>query len=75
VRRCNAPPAATASLWLGSDANTSITCEVIHEGTTVARTPLVALHRSFTACWQDGNEETRGLAEGDAYVEPRGLRS
>jgi len=30
-------------LWLGSDANTSITGEVIREGTSAARTPLVAL--------------------------------
>jgi NAD(P)-dependent dehydrogenase (short-subunit alcohol dehydrogenase family) len=30
-------------LWLGSDANTSVTGEVIREGTSAARTPLVAL--------------------------------
>jgi NAD(P)-dependent dehydrogenase (short-subunit alcohol dehydrogenase family) len=29
--------------WLGSDANTSITGEVVREGTSAARTPLVAL--------------------------------
>lgn len=34
---------ARVVLWLGSDANTSITGEVIREGTSVARTPLVAL--------------------------------
>ncbi len=34
---------ARVVLWLGSDANTSITGEVIREGSSVARTPLVAL--------------------------------
>ena len=34
---------ARVVLWLGSDANTSITGEVIREGTSAARTPLVAL--------------------------------
>ncbi len=29
--------------WLGSDANTSVTGEVVREGTSAARTPLVAL--------------------------------
>jgi NAD(P)-dependent dehydrogenase (short-subunit alcohol dehydrogenase family) len=34
---------ARVVLWLGSDANTSITGEVIREGTSAARTSLVAL--------------------------------
>jgi NAD(P)-dependent dehydrogenase (short-subunit alcohol dehydrogenase family) len=34
---------ARVVLWLGSDANTSVTGEVIREGTSAARTPLVAL--------------------------------
>ena len=34
---------ARVILWLGSDSNTSITGEVIREGTSAARTPLVAL--------------------------------
>ena len=34
---------ARVVLWLGSDANTSITGEVIREGTSVARTPVAAL--------------------------------
>jgi 3-oxoacyl-[acyl-carrier protein] reductase len=34
---------ARVVLWLGSDSNTSVTGEVIREGTSAARTPLVAL--------------------------------
>ena len=34
---------ARVVVWLGSDANTSITGEVIREGTSVARTPAAAL--------------------------------
>lgn len=34
---------AALALWLGSAANTSVTGEVVREGTSVARTPLVAL--------------------------------
>lgn len=34
---------AALGVWLGSSANTSVTGEVIREGTSVARTPLVAL--------------------------------
>ena len=34
---------ARVALWLGSDANTSVTGEVIREGTSAARTPLVAV--------------------------------
>ena len=34
---------AALALWLGSEANTSVTGEVIREGTSAARTPLVAL--------------------------------
>jgi NAD(P)-dependent dehydrogenase (short-subunit alcohol dehydrogenase family) len=43
-RRVSTPEdVARVVLWLGSDANTSITGEVIREGTSAARTPLVAL--------------------------------
>jgi 3-oxoacyl-[acyl-carrier protein] reductase len=42
-RTSTAADVARAVLWLGSDANTSITGEVIREGTSAARTPLVAL--------------------------------
>lgn len=42
-RTSTADDVARAVLWLGSDANTSITGEVIREGTSAARTPLVAL--------------------------------
>ena len=42
-RVSTAEDVARVVLWLGSDANTSITGEVIREGTSVARTPLVAL--------------------------------
>lgn len=34
---------AALALWLGSPTNTSVTGEVIREGTSAARTPLVAL--------------------------------
>ncbi len=42
-RTSTADDVARAVLWLGSDANTSITGAVIREGTSAARTPLVAL--------------------------------
>ena len=42
-RVSNAGDVAALALWLGSDANTSVTGEVIREGTSAARTPLVAL--------------------------------
>ena len=42
-RASTAADVARAVLWLGSDANTSITGEVIREGTSAARTPMVAL--------------------------------
>jgi NAD(P)-dependent dehydrogenase (short-subunit alcohol dehydrogenase family) len=42
-RVSTAEDVARVVLWLGSDANTSITGEVIREGTSAARTPLVAL--------------------------------
>jgi 3-oxoacyl-[acyl-carrier protein] reductase len=42
-RTSTADDVARAVLWLGSDANSSITGEVIREGTSAARTPLVAL--------------------------------
>lgn len=42
-RTSTAADVARAVLWLGSDANTSITGEIIREGTSAARTPLVAL--------------------------------
>jgi NAD(P)-dependent dehydrogenase (short-subunit alcohol dehydrogenase family) len=43
--KCVSEPDDVASLvvWLGSRANASVTGEVIREGTSVARTPLVAL--------------------------------
>jgi NAD(P)-dependent dehydrogenase (short-subunit alcohol dehydrogenase family) len=42
-RVSTAEDVARVVLWLGSDANTSITGEVIREGTSAARTSLVAL--------------------------------
>lgn len=43
-RRASTPEdVAALALWLGSEANTSVTGEVIREGTSAARTPLVAL--------------------------------
>jgi NAD(P)-dependent dehydrogenase (short-subunit alcohol dehydrogenase family) len=42
-RVSTAADVARVVLWLGSDANTSITGEVIREGTSAARTPMVAL--------------------------------
>jgi len=43
-RRVSTPDdVARVVLWLGSDANTSVTGEVVREGTSAARTPLVAL--------------------------------
>lgn len=42
-RVSTAEDVANAVLWLGSDANTSITGEVVREGTSAARTSLVAL--------------------------------
>lgn len=42
-RVSTADDVARVVLWLGSDSNTSITGEVIREGTSAARTPLVAL--------------------------------
>jgi 3-oxoacyl-[acyl-carrier protein] reductase len=43
-RRVSTPEdVARVVLWLGSDANTSVTGEIVREGTSVARTPLVAL--------------------------------
>ena len=41
-RTSTAEDVARAVLWLGSDANTSITGETIREGTSAARTPPVA---------------------------------
>jgi 3-oxoacyl-[acyl-carrier protein] reductase len=42
-RVSDAADVARVVLWLGTDANTSITGEVIREGTSAARTPLSAL--------------------------------
>lgn len=42
-RVSTADDVARVVLWLGSDSNTSITGEVIREGTSAARTPLIAL--------------------------------
>jgi 3-oxoacyl-[acyl-carrier protein] reductase len=42
-RVSTAEDVAALALWLGSAANTSVTGEVIREGTSAARTPLVAL--------------------------------
>ena len=42
-RVSTAEDVAALTLWLGSAANTSVTGEVIREGTSSARTPLVAL--------------------------------
>ena len=42
-RVSTAEDVAALALWLGSPANTSVTGEVIREGTSAARTPLVAL--------------------------------
>jgi 3-oxoacyl-[acyl-carrier protein] reductase len=42
-RVSSADDVARVVLWLGSDSNTSVTGEVIREGTSAARTPLVAL--------------------------------
>jgi 3-oxoacyl-[acyl-carrier protein] reductase len=42
-RVSTAEDVAALALWLGSPANTSVTGEVIREGTSVARTPLVAV--------------------------------
>jgi 3-oxoacyl-[acyl-carrier protein] reductase len=43
-RRVSTPEdVARVVLWLGSEANTSVTGEVIREGTSAARTPLVAV--------------------------------
>ncbi len=42
-RVSTAEDVARVVLWLGSPANTSVTGEVIREGTSTARTPLVAL--------------------------------
>ena len=43
-RRTSTPEdGARLVLWIGSDDNTSVTGEVIREGTSAARTPLVAL--------------------------------
>jgi NAD(P)-dependent dehydrogenase (short-subunit alcohol dehydrogenase family) len=43
-RRASTPEdVAALAVWLGSPANTSVTGEVIREGTSAARTPLVAL--------------------------------
>jgi 3-oxoacyl-[acyl-carrier protein] reductase len=43
-RRASIPDdLAALALWLGSPANTSVTGEVVREGTSAARTPLVAL--------------------------------
>jgi 3-oxoacyl-[acyl-carrier protein] reductase len=42
-RVSTAEDVARVVLWLGSDSNTSVTGEVIREGTSAARTPLVAL--------------------------------
>jgi NAD(P)-dependent dehydrogenase (short-subunit alcohol dehydrogenase family) len=43
-RRMSEPEdVARLVLWLGSPANTSVTGEVVHEGTSAARTPLVAM--------------------------------
>jgi hypothetical protein len=46
-RRASVPEdVAALALWLGSPANASVTGEVIREGTSAARTPLVALSSS-----------------------------
>ena len=42
-RVSTAEDVARVVLWLGSPANTSVTGEVIREGTSAARTPLVAI--------------------------------
>jgi 3-oxoacyl-[acyl-carrier protein] reductase len=42
-RVSTADDVAALTLWLGSPANTSVTGEVVREGTSAARTPLVAL--------------------------------
>jgi NAD(P)-dependent dehydrogenase (short-subunit alcohol dehydrogenase family) len=43
-RRASAPvDVAALALWLGSPANASVTGEIVREGTSAARTPLVAL--------------------------------
>ncbi len=43
-RRASTPDdIAALAVWLGSPANTSVTGELIREGTSAARTPLVAL--------------------------------
>jgi NAD(P)-dependent dehydrogenase (short-subunit alcohol dehydrogenase family) len=42
-RVSTADDVAALALWLGSPANTSVTGEVIREGTSAARTPLVVL--------------------------------
>jgi 3-oxoacyl-[acyl-carrier protein] reductase len=43
-RRVSTPEdVAALALWLGSATNTSVTGEVIREGTSAARTPLIAL--------------------------------
>jgi 3-oxoacyl-[acyl-carrier protein] reductase len=42
-RVSTADDVARVVLWLGSDGNTSVSGELIREGTSVARTPLVAL--------------------------------
>jgi 3-oxoacyl-[acyl-carrier protein] reductase len=42
-RVSTAEDVAALALWLGSPANTSVTGEVIREGTSAARTPLVAV--------------------------------
>jgi NAD(P)-dependent dehydrogenase (short-subunit alcohol dehydrogenase family) len=42
-RLSTAEDVARVVLWLGSPANTSVTGEVIREGTSAARTPLVAV--------------------------------
>jgi 3-oxoacyl-[acyl-carrier protein] reductase len=44
-RRASAPEdVAALALWLGSSANASVTGEIVREGTSAARTPLVALN-------------------------------
>ena len=43
-RRASLPEhVAALALWLGSSANASVTGEIVREGTSAARTPLVAL--------------------------------
>jgi 3-oxoacyl-[acyl-carrier protein] reductase len=42
-RVSTAEDVAALALWLGSAANTSVTGEVVREGTSAARTPLVAV--------------------------------